>query len=467
MSHIATEGDVHKFIINHQVDNRVRNPVTTHANMTGGKCYIEEGEEMNKFRTLYALHLKQMGNGQLPCISEQHTVIFPLYVDVDLCAPVATLSEECVEKMARIMSFQVKKFYVSPIHSKQFVCIVCTKTGQAKAVEGGYKHGLHLHWPHIRVRIDEAKQIRCSMIAGLNKEESWEEMLGQKCINWDDVLDHSVYSHGLRMIGAPKAKLCPECKGSAKVGMCSTCDRHHNCRVIDYSVYKLGMVLRDGVRDEERYATLQNNPLKLLLETSVRCPQHKDVTPGYAVYEGCPKDQSSSARGTKRKARDNNCSRFGVEVGDPRKMAIFRAILVRHSVAYKDARAWPRYNEKTSTYYVPLTGEGATYCLNKQGEHNSNRVYMTVRRDRGAKTAESFMKCFCPCMTVRVGNSLCKYFQSASKTLSSQDANVLFPTGLKRDAVGMIATTSAAPSWDHPDLDELLKACNDNAGRGV
>ena len=224
-----------------------------------------------------------MRMGAVPPLTENHTMVFPMYVDLDLEARVPELRTEVLERIVIRMNAQVQRFFED--RHPAFECIVCDKSGGAKPLDGGmYKHGVHLQWPELRVTVDQAYELRVSMIAGLDMED-WAEGLDAARVDWDKAVDKAVYAKGLRMVGAPKANKCPKCGNqTARRAQCQRCKRKG---VYDPSHYKIAFVVVGDERHEARTKYFADNVLRLLIATTVRC-EDETVTPGYQRYVGCP-----------------------------------------------------------------------------------------------------------------------------------------------------------------------------------
>ena len=167
----------------------------THTVMTGGRYYVSDGENADTLQCLIkdaiGLARRDPGNVQLPCLAQLHTQVFPFYVDMDIKVPKADLSKADVVRMVARMAGQLARFW--PDNAEPFVCVVCRRTGNATSDSSGaaigvegpprYKHGLHVHWPGVRVDVDMTRQIRVGMIAGLDRD-TWLETLGIVHPDW-------------------------------------------------------------------------------------------------------------------------------------------------------------------------------------------------------------------------------------------------------------------------------------------
>tara|TARA_B110001452_G_scaffold96058_1_gene79410 strand:+ start:2633 stop:4072 length:1440 start_codon:yes stop_codon:yes gene_type:complete len=381
----------------------------THLLLTGGAFSIH-GE---KFEELYAKlgsYLKNKGV-EMPSVSECRSSIFPMYYDLDLKLPIATMGVDAVQSIVRVIIKQTTRFYPEDIRERLGRCIVTTKTGLAEEdpETGLFKHGVHVHFPRILVNENNARQIRMGVLNGLiSYLGSWVEILGiDPGDKWDDFVDDAVYNNGLRMIGAPKASKCKQCKMTDIT--CDACEKQNKNFIIDRRVYMLCMVLSiDGERDADFEVELSKNMTLLLSNCTVRKDDGTLPTEGYAIYPGCPQLTSTyltaASKGKKRKGNMSVLSgagkrpmdrRFTDEITDAKVRDIVRKYLLSYASVYATCTFdvyrggdWIR---------VKLKGDDAKFCINKQGYHNSNNVYMDFRR-RGVN-AHVYMKCYCPCKT--------------------------------------------------------------------
>lgn len=392
----------------------------THLSLIGGK-YKVDAADMDKFHGLVARLLN--AGGTMPPLTENHTVVFPLYMDLDGKFAAETLTDAAAETITAVVVTQVARFYAERERPPR--CVVLTKTGSAGRVANGtaYKHGMHLHFPDLFVTVEQARQICMGVINGLMAFTGWRSLLGNDPIgDWHDIVDASVYNGGLRMPGAPKATKCKVCMGTGGCNECYGINRFH---VIDTRVYVLRMVLTDGVRDTTHEQHLCANTARLLKACTVR----KDgvtPTPGYAVYAGCPEVRAKRKQPTEDKMRTSE-RRYKVEITDRTRLEVLKRILDGFGAVYANCRITSarRHENRIRAY---LAGDNATYCFNKGGHHTSNRVYLELYPERTRKHTVAVMKCFCPCVTGARNSGLpCRQFATKPpKTLLKDDADVLF-----------------------------------------
>ena len=410
-----TDGTTFDFFHGRWVNKYTPHSVT-HQLLDGGNLHVSP-MDMDAFRACIA---KDMRQDAVPPITENHTLVFPMYVDLDLEAKVPTLSSDAVERIAGVMNSQVQRFFED--RHPLFECIVCTKTGGAKPLDGGmYKHGVHLHWPDLRVTVDEAYEIRLSIVAGLDVED-WTDALQEARVDWDKAVDKAVYSKGLRIVGAPKASKCKACGNGVQLrAQCKDCRRKGH--VYDPSNYRLDRVLVGTERSDERTAHYAHNVVRLLKATSVRCDDDSAVvTPGYARYVGCPVVPMSGSKRAIDAPRVGGKLKAEPEVTDPNVLRILRTHLVAHSPLYERSRLNVKFDG--NKYMVLMTGEGSHYCLNVDRDHH-NHVYMVVRKFKGDKHV-SHMKCWCSKPDKGLSGQPCPKYESSVKYLTQDEVDQLF-----------------------------------------
>jgi hypothetical protein len=380
----------------------------THTYITGGKFYVRDSE-IGEFYEKYAQDFKILKG--LPPVCELHTVYFPMYVDLDLVCNLEYLSDETLDQIIATLNRQLGKFYAS---APPFYAIVCTKA-YATETEKGWKHGIHVHWPKVIVRVEDAYHIRDGMVTGL-EQQKWETL----DVDWEEVVDEQVYRSGLRLLGAPKAKPCKLCTpADLACTVCSGKGGLANRHIFDWCVYQFSHVMRGDTRDEEMGEFFRKNTKDLLVETSVRCRQ-KELTPGFKFYQGF---SQRPERGKKRKAIDDaKLTKRWVHLNDSNLHALLREQLLVHSPNYKDARMSVRYDGKEIR--VLLSGDGARFCLNKgegkkEGDyHTSSNVYMVVTKcpRMGYKSA---MKCWSAKKVKRPDKPFCCNFVSGARRMDT------------------------------------------------
>lgn len=429
-------GETHAFLRSRYLPKGDLRPIT-HQLLDGGNLHVRD-TEMAEFRACVA---RDMAQKMLPPVTENHTVVFQMFVDFDGKFPVAFLSREAHVRLGAVMNATMQRFFDDRL-GEDLVCVVCVKTGDAPPYgdAGLYKHGVHLHWPQVRVTVDQAYEIRAAFLAALERED-WTPHFGTNAIPWDDAVDQSVYAKGLRVVGAPKAARCTACHNvTAQRQRCAECDgRGH---VYDDSVYELGSVVVGTERSEERTTRMRANPRRVVDATTVHCDAGTAATPGYRRFTGCPAvaQKNGKRRLENPQSRITGRFRHDGDVTDPETLRIVRKHLILHSPHYQNTTITVRrdatHDKKTqclivTKYRVYLTGEGARYCLNKQAEHRGNQAYMDICKTIGGGHG-SVMNCWCTKSDIRpLTGQGCNNYCLAPKTLSKDDNLYLFPASAK------------------------------------
>ena len=187
-------------VITHLENNRVQpkgggmRSIATHTCMTGGSYHLDATAQ-DLFYKIVGEALTHDRTG-IPCVTEQHTTEFGMYIDFDGKFPIASLSDDAIERVVLILTQQARRFYPTTDDAlwdqSLSTVLVMTKTGEPERdEEGRYKHGLHLHFPHLIVNTDQALQIRVGMISGLMRH-TWTAEFGVERPDWDAVLDLSL-----------------------------------------------------------------------------------------------------------------------------------------------------------------------------------------------------------------------------------------------------------------------------------
>lgn len=404
---------------------RARGSVVTHTRLDNGKFEIHNSE-VEEFQNCVAEDIR---SGNVPSLSEFHTVVFPFYADVDLEIPVQTLTDEAILEMTIIMNSQIGRFYPEAIHKDIMHCLVCTKSGPPEPgkKDGTFKNGVHLHWPNLLVDREQARQLLAGMNAGLGLCAKWPALMGT-AVSWEEVLDASVYSTGLRLVGAPKARKCA-C-AQADRNFCDICGGVGH--VYNTRAYTLRTVVQGDAVDERALRKYTVNVEKLVFLTSVRT-HISEVTPGFARYHLCPqppneKKRNGAAAHPTDKAVATVKRKTTHAAGAAAAKAARELLEELAGFEFKDRYARcildVRQHENGNEFTVLFNGDGCHFCINQQREHGGNRNYMKIVNNQKSP-AYAFLKCY-SCKPSAVSDISCKDFRSRAVKLSQAQRHALF-----------------------------------------
>jgi hypothetical protein len=304
---------------------------------------------------------------------------------------------------------------------------------------GEWKHGLHIHWPNLIVNVDQAVQMRESIVSGLEAENYKEDTaldlrrnsdICSPFIAWDIAIDSKVYnkhpnSGGLRLVFAPKAEKCkePHCPGKAK-GKSDLCPHHprdatrerRGGHVYDDSMYKVDFYISNGEVNTERTLEYKRSARKTLADTSVRNYCGKPLTEGFKVYSGCPPVPDQ------KKKRNGSSSQY-TQIFELAMLDVARRLLKRHSPHYEHSVVNLMKHNTREYMVAKLSGDGATFCANKESFHHSMTSYMEIKMVK--QKLYSVIRCNCPCMVKRGRGVLCKDYESYPMPVEDSDALAL------------------------------------------
>jgi hypothetical protein len=440
--------------------HRTKDAGYTHTCLTGG-TFCVQGDDADRLDDLLAKAIRhdRPGEPSLPCLTQRRTMVFPLYLDLDLKLPERALADDLVRRLAATLATAVMRFWPDADDPAAFECVVCTRTGDAAQDDGGlYKHGLHVHWHNVLVDDNMARQVREGLLLDVRHDARLAALNAAHPVKWEDVLDASVYGPkgSLRLLGCPKATKCRSCGGRANES-CGVCYRSNGCHLIDPRVYALRTALRGADECAEYLAQLRANAAMLVRHTSVRARQSAaQPLRGFRVYPGCPEP---AAGGKRRGAALSNglvkTPKLGAEfrgreeVADATTARIARRLLCALSGMYasvahvKVSRCSYRGNV---SYFVDLFGDNANYCVNKRDHHPGNRAYMIIEPPKkGVSTYSAHMRCHCRCEKPRPSGDYCRDVKGQLScprvALEQDEVDHLFPSARR---AGPAASSSSA-----------------------
>jgi hypothetical protein len=434
-----------------QLLDRNSTAAMTHTFLDGrfpGKFFIPEAYA-EEFLECVARDIER---GTLPPLNELRSDVFRLYVDLDMVVPADTAID--VEHVAKAITSQMARFVPD---GSRVRCIALTTPPVDKG-GGRTKHGAHLHFPDLLVAPEQALRMREAAIAALQRDDA----PGMAAVDWAEAYDNAPYSNpcgGLRMVGAPKADKCPECRNAKQAAKaCRNVDCVRGRVVVDRRYTFAFCLRRDGTRDNELGRLLRRNAGCLVRLASIRATAEEMRAPRleWAPFPGCPnfnplqqrhKQPALSGKRTRefpeeKKSMQDKWSRRQYDANEKQRGAltnIFRArfpdpvagdVYGRVCIS-KVNYAKREAGEKTGRkLYAQFTGEGESWCLNIGRDHRSNRVYGVVTSDGLA-----WLQCHCSCPTSEGRKKgPCSRFTSAVKKLSPAELAVLFPDDADKKA---------------------------------
>lgn len=334
-------------------------------------------------------------------LTEFHTDVFPMYFDIDLKTLDLGVRQQVRDALKALLAPTVAKFYANA-NLSQFDTIWCA----AEAAEP--LTGLHIYMWKLLVTVDQAKQIRHALMLALRA--AYPLML-PKDASWDDVVDKQVYSGGMRMPGALLLKDCTHCKeagGYHNNPYCpAECNRGKVCVGRRYVFHDL---VSHCLGEEEKFH-LGNNWSALLKKCSLRTD--KPVTPGYAVYPGCPLPDDKDHRKT-----TANC----VVLDDANMAALLTLVRGLHHMYESVVVDKITKLDRGARYCVYVSGDNAKWCENAGRYHNSSRVYFEIRVS-GIRT-----RCGCRKQDLKGRKfGVCSKYETGWTPLTAEVRAALFP----------------------------------------
>lgn len=355
--------------------------VQTHTNLAGGKYALPIGSKESQFWKLYAQYLR-MGfkRSRLMHISETviESPVFRFYVDLDM-AQSQKVPRYQIEAYAACCAKVVARFWPE----QESTCIVSWSPWSQE--KGKIKTGVHLHWPHIYATKAQALDVRESLLAALVEAFGLREPPSNA---WEDVVDKSVYSSGLRPIGSWKTG----CKNCSSKG-CDLCTKRTSWVVPkdlaghDGRPYYLLCVLKwpsaDGRldRDLDSEAAYLADFLRLLWDTKLRTDrlavEAETGLFGYKRPEGAPTYAVKDKTGPKNaKAPAGRV----VESTDPAYRECQAVIRRAFGDLYKDVVV-RKVKSTSQRVVVDVMGLNSRYCQNVAREHRSNNIYFVISKE--------------------------------------------------------------------------------------
>lgn len=386
-----------KFNINDKNDNH--SSTITHTSMDGGKYSIPK-THLREFCVKYAESI-QKGFKLFLC-EKIHDDKMNFFCDFDFKEEKEVSFDDIKDDIISLF-----KETVDITDDEQIILIVCASKPRK---ENGYvKSGFHLIWTGLYLTKNNCIYIRNKLCDLLNKKSS-----DKFKSNWNDIIDRSVYSTGLRMVGSLKkcknkvidSNYIPRyfIKHSNNSAATEREIKRAKSNLDGYTIepiqHKLDAVLVEicsihDIANANNISTIHENPDP---ESDAEIKKVKIKKSGIIVSDN-NKDGSVSLASEQQVERRNNVYNY----------------ITKHLPSYWHNCRVGRVNEneKPGEYYVAIHDNN--YCTNIGAEHNSVGVYFLINPD-GLR-----QQCYCEC------NSVSKSSKTNSKTLCKHYTSNLYP----------------------------------------
>jgi hypothetical protein len=415
-------------------------PATTHYRMDGGKLAIDP-ILMDEFLKQYA---DALDRGESLSIVERRTDIYKMHFDLDVLDHNPWTEVDINWTLQEIRVAMAECF---PSDKQLFRAVVLV--APPKDVNGMWKTGVHVVYPDLQVDSTMGLTLRKVAVMRLNKIQRRLEPLNA----WDDVLDRSVHvANGLRMVGSVKMSKCSQCASKRKrmknVGfdkfvLCDDCSGRTMCN--DGRAYIAFLLLDSfGNKDVEGTEEMRQNRYHCVKLSSIRCfsPVGLSRNPDFVLPPGISWEDPGAVKSTSgkggalvisRKEFRNKDKKQHV-AGNNQLIPILEQFLSSSPLMaqmswscagnpYQDVSIVKVLYTKVN-FLVNIEGPGSTYCNNKNGFHNSSKVYFEIR------SKHLVQRCFCTKSAASEGVS-CKEYKSRPVKLPEDLRLLLFPSSSK------------------------------------
>lgn len=433
----------------------------THVALDGGMWCLQD---WNSFWDAFSEDVLQ---GKMFPLCELRSEEFPLFFDFDVKVSASVVKpDDFIYTIVKTINKQIPKFFPNGYEPNILETYILSSERKIED-ENKIKYGYHIHWPNLIVNQYNAFLIRMSAISGcrsLVKNKNFYSF-----IDMEEAFDIAPFKNSrgsLRMMGAPKPKVCPECNNTSKLK--KTCNMCLRCGFLnpDPFVYKLEMVLENETRSYQLEAQMKNIP-RLLKTLCIHTPL-KTLTTGFEKYMECPEpdifihnpkkeptllniakgEERMLPKGTKTELitdtdkleRLNSLiSKFGSSMDkNPYENTTVRKA-VYCPVISKDPK-----NKGKMQYTVNVQDEGSNFCPFKKCNHRGNHIYMTVFE---GYTGNGFaqLKCY---------DEQCRGLAFGMRHLTPEDTNTLFKNMQTKEKKSTVVMKT--PRDDFEDVDNLF-----------
>jgi hypothetical protein len=372
----------------------------THLCLDGGRLCVPQ----NLHEEFIRVYSEGIDNKERYYVCEVPTEVCRMYCDLDIIEE-EVFPLEKIQEIVKVISSIVKFYY-----DKEFNIIVCTTTPKnvTRDKTKMIKTGVHLIWENLFVSrknaLNLSKQFILALIGKFGERPDYNK--------WDDVVDEHVYSENsasLRMVGSGKAtKKKKTNKETNETELVLVDEKRVYMPVWCYGESCSFLDNRDKIK-------------KCTIRVFESETEWIDSIPQFIPQ----------VKSKKSKEGDTVFSE------DP----IFQKVekFIRSIIPEWDRPM--RFLKKQGKFYsVKL--DGAMFCLNKNGEHNSCGIFFQILEDGLVQ------RCFCRCKTTEGrSHGLCSEFKSKYFNLPFELKTLLFPKkkkrkNIKKDSYGL----SGAPS---------------------
>lgn len=365
-------------------DKTVDTRAITHTSMDGACIHIEPSR-YPEFCSVYAEGVEVYDETYFIC--ERPSEVVRMFCDFDFALTYDEISPETMRKYVEILYNVVNRLYNEDfkIHVSAAPCKRTTKR---------IKSGFHLVWPDLYITCDQARLLRKELIEHLRNFD------GQ--YNWNTIVDGAVYTSGLRLLGSQKmVRKSKEWK-------------------TEFRPYTLRYIYPESER-----LTLEQCLRVACIRTYFPVHTNIIVNPFEYVPEGHGQTNASAFSAAGAAVPGTEAVRSNIKELSSDEIEIVRNELVTFfnacSISGWHNQNITNINKIGETTYCIVTD--SRYCLNIQGEHNSNHIYFVIVED-GLRQL-----CHCACETLegRKYNVLCGKFASNLFPLPHNLKKKLFP----------------------------------------
>ena len=358
----------------------------SHVLMEGGVLSIPS----DKVDEFYNKCIDDINSNKRIFVVEQKTEIYNFFLDIDYIDD-EELELNQVESFVKIICDKVNK-----LGGRDCLVSIC----EPKPKNGRIKTGVHMNWPDFPVNQAGALALRGHILSTLK--------LVYSSINWDNVIDDSVYGvlgktkgSGFRM---PWSHKCVKDK--------QTGNQVVEGPYLPFMLYKG----TEGVGPLTPLGKIEHVSQEISLERLKMATIRTDITEPFEIAEAPVAAASNKKEGGFTAAQKKNA------VVDTGLIAHTQTFIRMNMEGQSQSHVKKMFKSKDAY----LIETDSMYCENLQRTHSSNHVWFIVR------DGNICQKCFCRCDTMKGRKSgFCKDFSGRSHKLPNSLMNEMFPTKKK------------------------------------